>query len=154
MNLGWKISQYRNSKGWSQAELAAKAGIAQANLSNIEKGKRDVTVSTLLRVADALEIKAAELLEESSSQSPFVLTRTRIESLAKAICHPKEKAAPEIREWVKVFRDIFFRSSKVSAKKVQEAWIKLRQQFSSEEIKSVAQRVKDEQQRLYAQKSD
>lgn len=40
---------------WSQEELAKKAGIGQTTLSKLEAGEKDVRVSTIRAVQEALE---------------------------------------------------------------------------------------------------
>ena len=156
LNPGLRIYEVRCLKGWTQADLAARAGIAQANLSNIEKGKRDLTVSTLMRVASALEIKPSALIEEEAAASkPFKLTRAQIETLAEAVLNPKRKVPPQIRTLSGYFREISpeagFRASTV---KIQLAWGKLKQKLSSQEIRGICQRIEDARQRGHAKKAD
>lgn len=55
MNLGSAIKQLRNKKNLSQVELAAKAGLSQTALSQIEKGKRP-GINTLKKLSVALDI--------------------------------------------------------------------------------------------------
>lgn len=154
LNPGLKIAERRSLKGWTQAELAAQAGMAQANLSNIEKGKRDLTVSTLLRVAEALEVKPSELIEEAAPET-FSLTRIQVETLAKTVVHPRTKTSAEIRELAGLFREILSPASpRASSKNIQQAWTKLRQRFSSQEIHGICQRVEDARQRTRAQKTN
>jgi len=43
-------------RGWSQGELATKAGISVSYLSMLENSKRDPTVSTVKKVAQALGV--------------------------------------------------------------------------------------------------
>jgi transcriptional regulator with XRE-family HTH domain len=45
----------------SQAQLADATGVTQATLSNYENGKRDVTVSTLVRLAEELDVALEDL---------------------------------------------------------------------------------------------
>ena len=151
LNPGFKIYQCRSRKGLTQAELAEKVGIAQANLSNIEKGKRDLTVSTLLRVAAALDVRPAELIEEAASPRAIELTRARIELLAKIVVNPKVKASSEIHELAGFFREILSETNPHgSSKKIQLAWTQLRQRFFSQEIRGICQRVEDARQRAHA----
>lgn len=66
--LGQVIADARRSNGTlviSQEKLADTAGIDRAHMSRIERGKNNVTLLNLLRVADALGIKASELLERA-----------------------------------------------------------------------------------------
>lgn len=154
-HLGFNISEYRNRKKWTQAELARKACIAQANLSNIEKGKRDLTVSTLIRIADALEISIVELFEDTTPPRELKLNRINIERLAEVILSPHVKAPAEIRAWAGLFREVLLQgNSRASSNKIQKTWLKLRQQFSSSEIRGVSERVEDQRQRLHAQKTN
>lgn len=155
LNPGFNISQHRSRKGWTQAELAAKVGIAQANLSNIEKGKRDLNVATLVRVAAALEVSPAQLIEEGPSPQKLSLTRTQIETLAKAVVDPKMKVPSNLQELAGSFRVILPGAHpRVSSKKIQQAWTGLRQNFTSREIRGIFQRIEDARQRAYAQKTN
>ena len=51
------VRQARKQKGLTQAELAKKAGINRTTLSLVETGSRNVTVATLMRLADAMDMK-------------------------------------------------------------------------------------------------
>lgn len=44
----------RTAAGWTQAELAARAGVSRATVARIERGEATVTLATLQRVAAAL----------------------------------------------------------------------------------------------------
>lgn len=56
------IRVWREHRGLSASSLAEKAGIAQAFLSQIETGKRDGTVTTLKKIADALSVTVDDLI--------------------------------------------------------------------------------------------
>lgn len=155
LNPGTKIYEYRLAKKISQVDLALRAGVAQANLSNIEKGKRDLTVSTLLRIADALQVKPSQLIDEEPARKPVELTRTRIEKLAEAVLNPGAQVSGELEEIAGLFRQIVpGADSRLSSKKANLAWAKLRQRFSSQEIKGICARVEDARQRAYAKKAN
>jgi HTH-type transcriptional repressor of puuD len=55
MDLGKAIRELRKQSGLSQKELAQKASITQAALSQIENGKRP-GIQTLKKISEALEI--------------------------------------------------------------------------------------------------
>jgi DNA-binding XRE family transcriptional regulator len=57
-----RIKVWREYRGLTSAALAEKAGIGQGFLSQIETGKRDGTVSTLRKIADALGVRLDELV--------------------------------------------------------------------------------------------
>jgi transcriptional regulator with XRE-family HTH domain len=62
-DVGSRIREWRLRRELSQAEVARKAGITQASLSNYENGKRDMPLSTLLGVAGALNVSLGDLLD-------------------------------------------------------------------------------------------
>ena len=57
-----KVAVWREYRGMTAKELAQKAGIMQAYLSQIESGKRDGTVDTMKRIAEALDVTFDELV--------------------------------------------------------------------------------------------
>ena len=61
--LGNQILKYRLEKGFGVRELALLAGIEHHQLINIEKGRVDIRLSTLLKIAKALNLKAKDLLD-------------------------------------------------------------------------------------------
>lgn len=59
--LGNRIRRWRLRGRMSQAQLAEATGVTQARLSHYENGKRDVSVSTLVRIAEELEVTLGDL---------------------------------------------------------------------------------------------
>ncbi|MDP4021246.1 helix-turn-helix transcriptional regulator [Methylobacterium sp. NEAU 140] len=57
-----RVRVWREHRGLTASLLAERAGIAQAYLSQIETGRRDGTVETCRRLADALGIGLDDLL--------------------------------------------------------------------------------------------
>ena len=53
--LGDMIRARRTTLGWTQAELAQRSGVAQADISRIENGQLDARWSTIHRLSQALE---------------------------------------------------------------------------------------------------
>ena len=62
-DVGVKIREWRLRRELSLADVARRAGITQASLSNYENGKRDMPLSTLMGVASALNVSLGDLLE-------------------------------------------------------------------------------------------
>jgi len=56
--LGSLVRTYRKKSGMSQIELARLADVGKTAVFDIEKGKATVRLDTLLRVLDALNIRA------------------------------------------------------------------------------------------------
>ena len=63
VRLGLKISDLRKGKSLSLQELSDKMDIEYNNLIRIEKGRTNCTVSTLLKVCQALEVKLSDIVE-------------------------------------------------------------------------------------------
>lgn len=61
VKVGLQIQRIRELKGLSQQDLAAKCNFEKSNMSRLEAGKVNPTLSTLEKVATALEINIIEL---------------------------------------------------------------------------------------------
>lgn len=61
INVGKQIQKLRESKGISQQDLAAKCNFEKSNMSRLEAGRVNPTLSTLEKVANALDVTIAEL---------------------------------------------------------------------------------------------
>lgn len=59
--VGKRIQQIRIEKNLSQQDLAAKCNFEKSNMSRLENGKANATLSTLEVVAHALDIEVIEL---------------------------------------------------------------------------------------------
>jgi transcriptional regulator with XRE-family HTH domain len=60
--LGARIRAVRDARGLNLHELARLSGISAPALSLIENGKRDLRITSLHRIADALRISPGALL--------------------------------------------------------------------------------------------
>ncbi len=65
INVGKNIQRLRELKGISQQDLAAKCNFEKSNMSRLEAGRVNPTLSTLEKVANALEITLVELFNFS-----------------------------------------------------------------------------------------
>ena len=59
----------RESKGVSQQDLAAICNFEKGNLSRIEAGRTNPTISTLYKISQALEISISELVNFEKGDS-------------------------------------------------------------------------------------
>jgi XRE family transcriptional regulator, regulator of sulfur utilization len=64
MVFGEIIRGFRENKGWSQMDLAAKADIHLNALGNIERGDRTPNLRTVLVLCRALGIKPSDLFSK------------------------------------------------------------------------------------------
>jgi transcriptional regulator with XRE-family HTH domain len=61
--LGRNVRRLREAKGWSQEDYADRAGIHRTYVSDIERGRRNPTVTVVEKLAKPLEIEAERLLD-------------------------------------------------------------------------------------------
>jgi HTH-type transcriptional regulator/antitoxin HipB len=60
--LGENVRDARKERGWTQEELSARTKLAVVQISRIERGKREIRLSTLIRLLDGLEVAPDVLL--------------------------------------------------------------------------------------------
>lgn len=61
--FGQRVRRHREARGWSQARLGAEMRLHRTYVNAIEQGTRNITISTITRVAAALEVPIAALFE-------------------------------------------------------------------------------------------
>lgn len=61
--VGQRLRVARARRDEPQRLVAERAHITQASLSNYETGKRDIPLSTLLRLSEALDVSVGDLLQ-------------------------------------------------------------------------------------------
>lgn len=61
--FGLKVRQRRKELGISQEELAYRAGFHRTYIGMIERAERNITLSNLKRLADALGVELKELFD-------------------------------------------------------------------------------------------
>ena len=62
-NLGKNLRAARKKLGLTQEEVAERSGVQAGEVSRIERGKRDPQVSTLEKLAEAVETPPGRLLD-------------------------------------------------------------------------------------------
>lgn len=60
--FGTNLRRIRKDKGFSQRELSSRCNIDNADISRMENGAINITLSTLQQLADAMDIGVWELL--------------------------------------------------------------------------------------------
>ena len=62
-NLGEGIRRERFLLGISQQELAKRSGLHRTYVSDLERGERNPSVASILKIADALHVTVGELFQ-------------------------------------------------------------------------------------------
>ena len=90
--LGTKIKQIRQQKGFSQEQFAEKIGIAPRTLCGIELGKNFFTADTLEKIIEILEITPQDLFKINHLQPQEDL----VEEIISSIKNIKDREKIEI----------------------------------------------------------
>jgi transcriptional regulator with XRE-family HTH domain len=72
LRTGRAVKQQRDSAGLSLRVLAARSGISPSMISDIERGAKSPTVTTVVRLAQALGVSAAALIDGGTDPAPRI----------------------------------------------------------------------------------
>jgi transcriptional regulator with XRE-family HTH domain len=73
--VGEVIRLVRQRRRMTLRELGARAELSQSFLSQLERGLTQVSVASMRRIADALEIQISDLFEDGAGREPRILHR-------------------------------------------------------------------------------
>jgi len=62
--FGTRVRKLRLSRGWTQERLAEEAELNSVQVSHIERGANEPKLTTIIRLARALGVKAGKLLDD------------------------------------------------------------------------------------------
>ncbi|MBZ9782703.1 XRE family transcriptional regulator [Pseudomonas sp. REP124] len=101
-HVSHNVRRLRHAADMSQTALAEKSGVSRRMLVAIEAGEKNVSLTTLDRVAEALDVAFSDLI-----QAPDVRDHSRINELAwagtipgsKAVLLAKANASREVELW-------------------------------------------------------
>ena len=71
--VGQRIRQIRKSRRLTQADLAARIGATQSDLSRMENGEYKVGLDTLFRILQVFELSMSRFFEEEPARIEHVL---------------------------------------------------------------------------------
>ena len=107
--IGERVRRLRDLRGYTQQELADRAGLAQSTISGVEKGERQVQPSSLIELAHVLNTEAYYLKSGTGKQSLDATPDETIQTLIEAF--------PLLDEGV---REIWLSSARAALKKAGE----------------------------------
>lgn len=61
--FGKRLANLRKELGWSQEKLAIESGVARSYLSGVERGKRNIALVNICRLADILGVSPKNLMD-------------------------------------------------------------------------------------------
>lgn len=90
--IGKQLKELRLSRGWRQVEVAEKVGLSRSAISNIEAGKRALTLSTLKRFCEIYHIDVSffEIETENFNETEDITARLETIFASKEIDETKK----------------------------------------------------------------
>ena len=82
--IGMKIKALRNSKSFTQEQLAEKVGITPQYLGNIERGKENPTLNTFINLSNAIDVSLNEIFNLLEAEDPKKVKRLIQERIKNA----------------------------------------------------------------------
>jgi transcriptional regulator with XRE-family HTH domain len=70
--FGENVRNARHKRGWTQEDLASKTDLAVVQVSRIERGRREIRLTTLVRLLDGLDERPDVLLRGLLRRDPDV----------------------------------------------------------------------------------
>ena len=93
--VGREIKRLREAKDWSQTKLAAEAGMSVSGISMIENGHRNLSTTTLAKLAEALGVGVRDLFPLDQTPLPDFEARGRgYNSWARPLVRYRSLRAP------------------------------------------------------------
>lgn len=149
--FGETVLAWRRAAKLTQADLAERAGIPRPNLSSIERGKRDVNLSTLRALAAALGVTPGVLVDGvPPSGAPLPMARSTMEEIATAAARDQRLADPQldqIARWLRAAASMRLAAaasapaSKRNAGRAEKAWFQLKTHLTAETLASLLERM-------------
>jgi transcriptional regulator with XRE-family HTH domain len=72
--VGRRVRAARAARGWTLDQLAEISGVSRRMVVNVESGRANASISTLLRLATALHVSLADLVSDTSEAAGVVVT--------------------------------------------------------------------------------
>jgi len=95
-NLGKRVRELRRAKLLTQEELAEKCDLHPTYIGGIERGERNPSIQSLLRIADGLGMEIKDLLAPVSGQAAGEREAAMLEILALL-----ERKGTKDLKWIK-----------------------------------------------------
>ena len=157
--FGQTVLLWRLSRGFTQSALARRAGIPRPNLSAIECGRREVSLTTLRALAAGLDVRPGMLVDgappASGQRGQPALSRATIERIADAVAFNRQVTEPDEQVVVEALRTLLSHRTRAvchqrgrprtGRRAAVAAWIQLKSLYGRSAIQTLADRVLERQ---------
>ena len=154
--IGRAVYLWRTERGLTQEQLARATGISRPNLSDLERGKRELSLKTLRLLAAALQVTPGTLVDGLSPlavKGPLEFSRRGLDRIADAAFGERKLAGREakVAELLKILS-----RSRISAaskgkerglhsgkRRINAAWLQFKSALPRETAQALIQRIED-----------
>lgn len=92
IQLGSRLRKERLKHNFTQERLAEKIDVSHAYIGQIERGERSLTLETLIKLSNQLEVTADELLQESLKMNEGHFIQKIIQLIQERPVHEQQMA--------------------------------------------------------------
>lgn len=100
-----RLYELRRAKGWSQQELADRAGCSKMHVSGLERGKREFSLTMMRRVAAELGVSTADLLSPADNPQQLAGDEKRLVEIYRRAEPDKREDIQRVAEALAPFRE-------------------------------------------------
>lgn len=152
------VRQWRLARGLTQEVLAHRAGVPRPNLCAIERGRRDVSLTTLRALAVGLGVRPGVLADGTppgADEDAAVWSRRALDRVAEAVVRGVTLSNKREQEVVEGLRQVV--ASRLQAMRHrsgprsprshgrQAGWIRLQTRCSPHVLQSLLERIEEQQ---------
>lgn len=101
--IGKQLKELRLSRGWRQSYVAEKVGLSRSQISNIESGKRALTLATLKRFCEVYKIDISYFGIETENFNEALDLTSRLEAIFRSEYVPDEKKDEIYRDIMRIY---------------------------------------------------
>ena len=101
-----RVKALRRDRGMTQEQLCEAAGISLDAVSRIEGGSRVPTLATAEKLASALGVRLAELVDDDGTPPPAPAFPARVLSIAHTLARSDERVQIAAERIVRILRDV------------------------------------------------
>lgn len=102
-NVGKQLQELRKARGWKQYQVAEKVNMSRASISNIESGRRSLTLATLKRFTELYQIDISYFGIDTRNFDEAIDLTTRLEKIFKSEAVDKESKEELYRQIMKIY---------------------------------------------------